>query len=175
MKKNMILILILMFIWWIYFWINYYSENSRKINNEVVWFNFDKFNFDNIKTNKLEIKNKKVIYSWTWEYITDKGKMDKFILDLKDIKIKSIASTNKSNFEKFWISNSWSIVKIDNVEIILWKNKWYYGEEYIKIKWDEKIYLLNKDLKNILDKDIDFFKKKDGKKENNSWSLDIKE
>jgi len=172
MKKNIILVLVLLIVWGIYFWINYIWETTRKHNNKIDSFSFSKFNFNNIKANNFEIKNKKIVYSWTWEYITDSDKMYKFISDLKEIKVKDIASTNKSNFSKFWITSSWDTVKIDNTNIILWKNKLYYWEEYIKIKWDNKIYLINKSLKNILNKDEFFFRKI--KKEKNislSWSL----
>lgn len=177
MKKNIILILVLLIISGIYFWSNYMWEVNRKYNNVVKWFSFSKFAFNNIKTDKFEIKNKKILYSWTWEYNTDINKINKFISDLKDIKVKDIASTNKNNFLKFWInvssSGSSNIAKIDNIDIYLWKNNWYSWEEYIKVKGDDKIYLLNKSLKDILNKDIDFFRKKVEKNKNISLSGSI--
>ena len=172
MKKNIILVLVLSIIWWLYFWLNYYSENSRKLNNQIDWFNFSELPFNDIKSEKLEIKNNKIIYTWTWEFITDKEIMNKFISDLKEIKIISIASTNKSNFSKFWITNSWSVLKIDNTDIILWKNKWYYWNEYIQIKWIDKVYLIDKDLKSIVNKEVNFFRKKEEKKVK-SWSWEV--
>jgi hypothetical protein len=162
MKKNIILIIILLLIWWIYFWINYFWEQNR-INNKITNFSFNKLKFNKIKTSKLEINNKKINYTWTWKIIVDQNKIDNFISELKEIKIKNIASTNKANFEKFWITASGSSVNIDNNIIFLWKNKWYFQEEYISIKWIDKVFLINKNLKNILDKDIIFFKKEEDK------------
>jgi len=170
MKKNIILVIVLILVWWLYFLINSNTEKQRLIEDKKIWFSFSKLKFENIKTDKFELKNKKINYTWTWKFVTDTDKVNKLISDLKEIKIESVASTNKNNFSKFDITNSWSYVKIDNKKIFLWKNKWFYWEEFIKIDWIDKIYLINKNLKNILDKDIEFFRKHKEKKEENTWT-----
>jgi len=172
MKKNIILILLLLIVWSAYFWLNYYWEKSRVESNNKVWFNFNDLTYNDLKTDNFEIKDKKIVYTWTWEYTTDQTKIDNFIWDLKIIKVKSVVSTNKDNFDKFWINDLSPVLKIGIKEIILWNNKWYYGEEYIQIKWIDKVYLIDKDLKKIINKDIEFFRKKEDKKEKTgSWEV----
>lgn len=160
MKKNITLIIILVIISWLYFWLNYLNNNSRvKNNSSNIDISFNNFNYDKIKSEKLEINNKKINYTWTWEFKQDDKKVNKFIEDIKNIKILSLASTNKSNFDKFWVNNTWSILHLWKSQIFLWNTKWYMWEEYIKLSWIDKVFLINKDLKSFLNKDYNFFKK----------------
>jgi len=162
MKKNIILIIILVVMSWLYFWLNYINDTSRvKNNNSNVDISFNNFNYDKIKSENLEIKSKKIVYTWTWDFIQDDKKVDKFIEDLKNIKVLSLSSTNKDNFDKFWVNNTWSILQLWKSEIFLWNAKWWMWQEYIKLSWIDKVFLINKDLKNFLNKDSNFFKKED--------------
>lgn len=177
-NKYIILVILLILFWWIYFWINNYSEKTRVLVDNY-WYNFSNIDWKNLKTEKYEISNGEYMYTWTWEFISDQKKVEKLIWEIKSVNIKSIASNNKKNFEKFWISNSWSFVNIDNTKILLWNNKWYYWEEYIAIEWIDKVFVINKNLKDILNKESDYFKKtKEEKSEEisteltSTWSLE---
>ena len=165
MKKNFILVIILILIWGIYFWINYLNNLSRTKVNSDITIDFSKLNYNKIKGDSIEINNKKIIYTWTWKFEVDQKKIDTFIDELKTIKVLNIASTNKDNFTKFWIIKDGTFILIDNIKIFLWKNKWYFWEYYIKLDSEDKIYLIDKDLKNLISRDIEFFKKEEIKKE----------
>lgn len=161
MKKGIILLICLLILGWIYFWTEYSRNNSRVENNTSnININFNDFSYEKIKTNKLEINNKKIIYTWTWEFKPDDEKINKFIEDIKETKILSIASENKENFENFWISSSWTTLELWSTKISLWNTDMYSSEQYVKINWIDKIFLVNKNLGNFIDKDFDFFKKK---------------
>ena len=172
MKKNIILIIILVLISGLYFWLNYINDTSRvKNNTSNIDISFNKFNYDKIKSKNLEINSKKLIYTWTWNFIQDDKKVDKFIEDIKNTKVLSLASTNKDNFDKFWVNNTWSILHLWKLKIFLWNTKWWMWQEYIKISWINKVFLINKDLKNFLNKDNNFFKKVEEKNKTWSWKI----
>jgi len=171
-NKYIILVVLLSLFWWLYYWIDKYSEKSRVLVDNY-WYNFSDVDWKNLKTQKYEISNSEYIYTWTWEFTPDPEKIKKLIWEIKSISIKSIASNNKSNFEKFWISGSWSFTIIDWKKILLWNNRWYYGEEYIGIDWINKVFVIDKNLKNILNKESDYFKKSKVEK-TGTWEI-IKE
>jgi hypothetical protein len=171
MKKNIILIIVLVIISWLYFWINYINDNSReKNNNSNIDISFNDFSYDKIKSKDIEISDRKIIYTGTWEFVQDNEKINNFIDDLKSTKILSLVSTNKEKFDNFWVNNTWSVLKLWNSEIFLWNIKWWMWEQYIRVNWLDKVFLINKDLKSFLNKDYDFFKKEEIIEESASWS-----
>lgn len=179
MKKNIILLLVLLIIWWTYFLINYLKENSReKNNNSNIDISFSDFSYDKIKLKNFEIQNKKVIYTWTWEFEQDNEKVNKFIEDFKNIQVLSLVSTNKENFDNYWVNNSWSILKLWDLDIYLWNIKWFTQEQYIKIDWKDKVFLVNNNLNDFYNKDYDFFEKEieieeKQKQETLTWTTNV--
>ena len=175
MKKNIILIIGLVVVSSVYFWINYLNDSSRENNNNSnIDISFKNFNYNKIKFENIEINDKKVVYTWTWDFIQDDKKVDKFIEDIKNTKVLSLVSTNKDNFDNFWVNDSWSILRLWNSEIFLWNTKWWTGKQYIRLTWLDKVFLINKDLKSFLNKSLDFFKKEEEKEEETetlSWKI----
>lgn len=166
MRKNIILIIILFILAWIYFWINYLNDTSREKNNmSNIDISFNDFSYNKIKSKNIEIDNGKIIYSWTWKFKQDDEKVKNFIEEIKNTKIVSLVSTNKKNFDNFWVNNSWSILIIWNSKIFLWNTK--LQEQYIRIDWLDKVFLIDKDLTSFLNKDYNYFKKEE---ETNIWT-----
>ena len=175
MKKNIILVVSLLVISWLYFWINYINDSSReKNNNSNVDISFNNFSYDKIKSEDIEINNNKFVYTWTWEFKQDDEKVNKFIDDIKETKILSLVSTNKDNFDNFWVNNTWSVLNLWDKEIYLWNTKWWMWEQYIRLVWLDKVFLINKDLTSFLNKSYDFFKKEEEVEEEvDTWTWEI--
>lgn len=162
MKKNIILFISLFIISWLYFGINHLNNSSREKNNTSnIDISFNDFSYNKIKSENIEINDSKIIYTWTWEFKQDDNKVKSFIEEIKNTKVLSLVSTNKKYFDNFWVNNTWSVLNIWNSKIFLWNTKWWIWEQYIRVNWLDKVFLINKDLKSFLNKDYNYFKKEE--------------